>query len=45
MLEPMPKAAFITFEEVAGAIEYLMSRAARNVSGQAITIGGGWIAR
>ena len=45
MLEPMPKKAFITPEEVAGAIEYLMSDAARNVTGQALTIDGGWTVR
>ncbi|MDQ3814865.1 MAG: 3-hydroxybutyrate dehydrogenase [Armatimonadota bacterium] len=45
MLEPMPKTAFITFEEIAAAIEYLMSPLARNVTGQTITIDGGWTAR
>ena len=45
MLEPMPKKAFITPEEVAGAIEFLLSPAARNITGQAIAIDGGWTAR
>jgi len=45
MLEPMPKKAFITFDEIAGAIEYLASPFARNVTGQTITIDGGWTAR
>jgi 3-hydroxybutyrate dehydrogenase len=45
MLEPMPKKAFITFEEIAAAAEYLMSPLARNVTGQTITIDGGWTAR
>lgn len=45
MLEPMPKTAFITCEEIAAAIEYLMSPLARNVTGQTITIDGGWTAR
>ena len=45
MLQPMPKQAFITFEEVAAAIEYLMSPLARNVTGQTITIDGGWTAQ
>lgn len=45
MLQPMPKKAFITFEEVAGAVEYLMSPLARNVTGQTITIDGGWTAQ
>jgi 3-hydroxybutyrate dehydrogenase len=45
MLRPMPKQAFITFEEVAAAAEYLMSPLARNVTGQTITIDGGWTAQ
>jgi 3-hydroxybutyrate dehydrogenase len=45
MLQPMPKQAFITFEEVAAAIEYLISPLARNVTGQTITIDGGWTAQ
>lgn len=42
MLEPMPKKVFITFEEVAAAVEYLISPLARNVTGQALSIDGGW---
>jgi 3-hydroxybutyrate dehydrogenase len=45
MLEPMPKKAFITFDEVAEAIRYLISPLARNVTGQTITIDGGWTAQ
>lgn len=45
MLEPMPKKAFITPEEIAGTIEFLLSPAARNITGQAIAIDGGWTAR
>src|SRR5262249_46303160 len=45
MLRPMPKQAFISGEEVAAAIEYLISRLARNVTGQTITIDGGWTAQ
>ena len=45
MLEPMPKKAFITVEEVAAAAEFLMSPTARNITGQTITIDGGWTAR
>ena len=45
MLAPMPKKAFITGEEVAAAIGYLMSPLARNVTGQTITIDGGWTAQ
>jgi 3-hydroxybutyrate dehydrogenase len=45
MLTPMPKKAFISFEEVAHAVEYLISPLARNVTGQTITIDGGWTAQ
>ena len=45
MLDPMPKKVFISVEEVGAAIEYLVSREARNVTGQVITIDGGWTAR
>ena len=45
MLAPMPQTAFITVEEVAAAIAYLMSPHARNVTGQTITIDGGWTAQ
>ena len=42
MLEPMPKKSFITIEEVTAAVEYLMQPLARNVTGQALVIDGGW---
>ena len=42
MLAPMPKQTFITVEEVAAAVEYLMSPLARNITGQTLTIDGGW---
>ncbi len=45
MLEPQPKKAFITFEEVAATAAFLMSREARNITGQTIAIDGGWTAR
>jgi len=45
MLAPMPKKSFITFEEIAAAVEYLSSPLARNVTGQTITIDGGWTAQ
>jgi 3-hydroxybutyrate dehydrogenase len=45
MLEPMPKKAFITIEEVAGAVAFLISPAARNITGQTITMDGGWTIR
>jgi 3-hydroxybutyrate dehydrogenase len=45
MLEPMPKKAFITVEEIGAAVEFLASDAARNITGQTIVIDGGWTAR
>jgi 3-hydroxybutyrate dehydrogenase len=42
MLAPMPKHAFITVEELAGTIDFLLSDAARNITGQCIAIDGGW---
>lgn len=45
MLAPMPKHTFITVEEIAAAVEYLISPLARNVTGQTITIDGGWTAQ
>ena len=35
----------LTAEEVAAAIEFLSSHAARNITGQTIVIDGGWTAR
>ena len=35
----------ITPEEIAGAVEYLISPLARNITGQTITIDGGWTAQ
>ncbi len=45
MLEPMPKRAFIGFDELAGIIQFLVSPAARNITGQVIVVDGGWTAR
>ena len=45
MLKPMPKGAFISFEELFGIVEFLVSDAARNITGQAIAVDGGWTAR
>lgn len=45
MLKPMPKRAFVTVAEIAAAAEYFMSDAARNVTGQALAIDGGWTAQ
>lgn len=41
----MPKKALITIDEMAGAIEYLVSHNARNITGQTITLDGGATAR
>lgn len=45
MLEPMPKKAFVTIEEVAAMTAFFMSDMARNITGQAVAIDGGWTAR
>ena len=45
MLKPMPKGAFIGIDEIVGAVEFLMSAAARNVTGQEIVMDGGWTCR
>lgn len=42
MLDPMPKKAFITSEEVAATITFLCSQHARNITGQQIVMDGGW---
>lgn len=42
MLKPMPKGVFVTVEEIAGTIDFLLSSAARNITGQAIALDGGW---
>ncbi|MGQ8364005.1 3-hydroxybutyrate dehydrogenase [Glaciecola sp. 1036] len=45
MLEPMPKKAFISFEELAGTAEFLISDKAKNMTAQTLVLDGGWIAR
>jgi 3-hydroxybutyrate dehydrogenase len=45
MLKPMPKGAFIGIDELAGITAFLMSPAARNITGQAIVVDGGWTAQ
>jgi 3-hydroxybutyrate dehydrogenase len=45
MLEPMPRKKFITIDEIAGTVEFLISETARNITGQTIVIDGGWTAR
>jgi 3-hydroxybutyrate dehydrogenase len=44
MLEPMPKRQFIGLDELAGTVDFLLSPAARNITGQCITLDGGWTA-
>jgi len=45
MLKPMPKKAFITFEELGATTKFLMSDGARNITGQTMVLDGGWVAR
>jgi len=42
MLKPMPKGVFISVEELAGITAFLVSPAARNITGQTIVVDGGW---
>lgn len=42
MLEPMPKKSFIEMDELSGAVNYLISDAARNMTGQEMVLDGGW---
>jgi 3-hydroxybutyrate dehydrogenase len=42
MLAPMPKAVFIGVDELAGITSFLLSPAARNITGQMIVVDGGW---
>jgi 3-hydroxybutyrate dehydrogenase len=45
MLEPMPKGVFIGMDELAAVAAFLMSRPARNITGQTIVVDGGWTAK
>ena len=45
MLKPMPKGKFISMEELAEIIEFLVSDSAKNITGQTITVDGGWTIR
>ena len=45
MLKPMPKGVFISIEELYGIVAFLISDAARNITGQAIMVDGGWTIR
>jgi 3-hydroxybutyrate dehydrogenase len=45
MLKPMPKGVFIGIDELAGITSFLISPAARNITGQTIVVDGGWTAQ
>jgi 3-hydroxybutyrate dehydrogenase len=45
MLKPMPKGVFISVDELYGIVKFLVSDCARNITGQAITVDGGWTVR
>ncbi|HEY8944516.1 MAG TPA: 3-hydroxybutyrate dehydrogenase [Polyangiaceae bacterium] len=45
MLAPMPKGVFIGIDELGGIVAFLISPAARNITGQTIVVDGGWTAR
>ena len=42
MLKPMPMGVFIEYDELAGTTAFLMSHAARNITGHTLEIDGGW---
>lgn len=45
MLQPMPKKAFISVEELGATTQFLISEHARNITGQTMVLDGGWVAR
>lgn len=45
MLEPMPKKAFIDIAEIAHTVQFLADEKARNMTGQALVLDGGWTVR
>lgn len=45
MLAPMPKHVFIGMDEIAGTTMFLISRAARNITGHTLVLDGGWTVR
>jgi len=42
VLKPMPKGVFISIAELYGIVAFLVSDCARNITGQAIMVDGGW---
>lgn len=45
MLKPMPKGRFIEMDELGGIAAFLMSDYARNITGDTISVDGGWTVR
>jgi 3-hydroxybutyrate dehydrogenase len=45
MLKPMPKGAFVSIRELGGVVALLVSDSGRNITGQTITVDGGWTVR
>lgn len=45
MLQPMPKKAFIEMSELSASVNFLLSDAARNMTGQTLVLDGGWTVR
>lgn len=45
MLEPMPKKQFVSLRQLSDIALFLMSDSARNITGQPITVDGGWTVR
>lgn len=45
MLKPMPKGVFIEVSELAALVDFLSSTEARNITGAAIPVDGGWTAQ
>ncbi len=45
MLQPMPKKAFIEMAELSSSVAFLLSDAARNITGQTLVLDGGWTVR
>jgi 3-hydroxybutyrate dehydrogenase len=45
MLSAQPTKKFVTYDELTGALLYLVSDDGANVNGNAITVDGGWTAK
>lgn len=42
MLAPMPKKAFIEFEEIAHSVDFFLSDLSKNITGEFLSMDGGW---